>query len=91
MKTDANVLDLSALPPAARREVRDFYQFLLSRNQGMSGDAVEHDHWFSDQVEQAVLAANDPATQFIPHEAVRTRWTEKKMQLQPRVTAEKKS
>jgi hypothetical protein len=27
----ANQLDLSALPPASRREVRDFYQFLLAR------------------------------------------------------------
>ena len=24
-------LDLSALPPAARRELRDFYEFLLTR------------------------------------------------------------
>jgi len=31
MKTTANQLDLSALPPASRREVRDFYQFLLAR------------------------------------------------------------
>lgn len=31
MKTSANQLDLSVLPPASRREVRDFYQFLLMR------------------------------------------------------------
>jgi hypothetical protein len=31
MPTTANQLDLSPLPPASRREVRDFYQFLLSR------------------------------------------------------------
>ena len=30
MATIANQLDLSPLPPASRREVRDFYQFLLS-------------------------------------------------------------
>jgi len=31
MTATANQLDLSPLPPASRREVRDFYQFLLSR------------------------------------------------------------
>ena len=31
MPTIANQLDLSPLPSASRREVRDFYQFLLSR------------------------------------------------------------
>jgi len=31
MPTTANLLDLSALPAAARREVRDFYQFILTR------------------------------------------------------------
>lgn len=31
MKSSANMLDLSPLPPALRRELRDFYQFLLQR------------------------------------------------------------
>jgi len=31
MPTTANLLDLSVLPAAARREVKDFYQFLLAR------------------------------------------------------------
>jgi hypothetical protein len=31
MTAMANQLDLSPLPPASRREIRDFYQFLLSR------------------------------------------------------------
>jgi hypothetical protein len=31
MNAMTNQLDLSALPPSSRREVRDFYQFLLSR------------------------------------------------------------
>ena len=31
MTSATNNLDLSPLPPASRREVRDFYQFLLSR------------------------------------------------------------
>ncbi len=31
MKTSANILDLSPLPAAARREVSDFYQFVMQR------------------------------------------------------------
>lgn len=31
MATTANLIDLSELSPSARREVRDFYQFLLTR------------------------------------------------------------
>lgn len=31
MPTTINQLDLSPLPPASRREIRDFYHFLLVR------------------------------------------------------------
>ena len=31
MPTNTKQLDLTALSPSARREMRDFYQFLLSR------------------------------------------------------------
>lgn len=31
MTTALKLLDLSALPPTSRREVQDFYQFLLAR------------------------------------------------------------
>lgn len=31
MPTTADQLDLSLLPPASRREIRDFYQFLMER------------------------------------------------------------
>lgn len=31
MPTPAKQLDISALPPASRRELLDFYQFLLER------------------------------------------------------------
>ncbi len=43
----ANQLDLSPLPPASRREVRDFYQFLLSRR-GKSNKAQDVKYHFSD-------------------------------------------
>lgn len=82
MKTTANVLDLSPLSPAERREVRDFYQFLLTRDKKAANvptDAQqEHDRWFHGQVVTAVKEADDPATEFIPHETVRSRWAEKR-------------
>lgn len=31
MTTTVNQLDLSVLPPASRKELKDFYQFLLER------------------------------------------------------------
>lgn len=44
--------------------------------------AQKHDEWFREQVLQAVVEADNPATEFIPHEAVRSRWAEKKKTLQ---------
>lgn len=34
MPTTADQLDISVLPPASRRELLDFYQFLLQRRKG---------------------------------------------------------
>lgn len=46
MPTTANLLDLSVLPAAARREVRDFYQFILTRRKidknTPAGDSTSH-------------------------------------------------
>jgi hypothetical protein len=47
MPTTANQLDLSPLPPASRREVLDFYQFLLERR-GKAGKALTKKYNFAD-------------------------------------------
>ena len=47
MPTTANQLDLSPLSPASRREVRDFYQFLLSRR-GKAGKTPTTKYNFAD-------------------------------------------
>jgi hypothetical protein len=47
MTSIANQLDLSPLPPALRREVRDFYQFLLSRR-GKTSKSTTSKFNFSD-------------------------------------------
>lgn len=47
MTTMANQLDLSPLPPVSRREVRDFYQFLLSRR-GKASKAQTTKYNFAD-------------------------------------------
>jgi hypothetical protein len=41
MTTTDNQLDLSPLSPALRREVRDFYQFLLSRRE-KAGNSISN-------------------------------------------------
>ncbi len=48
--------------------------------------AREHDRWFRSQVENAITAADNPATEFISHETVRSRWSEKRKLLQARAT-----
>jgi len=44
--------------------------------------AKKHDEWFQNQVRQAVAEADNPATELVPHETVRSRWAEKKKALQ---------
>lgn len=50
MTTTADKLDLSLLPPAARREIRDFYQFLMERRGKASktGPKQSNTHSFSE-------------------------------------------
>ncbi len=49
MSTAAKHLDISALPPASRREVVDFYQFILERNKkAKSAKAQKEQNCFSD-------------------------------------------
>lgn len=43
--------------------------------------AQKHDSWVRGIVEAALTVANDPETEFIPHEAVKARWVEKKKTL----------
>jgi len=44
--------------------------------------AQEHDRWFRSQIEEALIVADNPVTEFIPHETVHSRWTDKKKALQ---------
>lgn len=44
--------------------------------------AQKHDEWFRSQVRQAVAEADNPATELVSHESVRSRWAEKKKALQ---------
>lgn len=47
-------------------------------------DAREHDAWFREQVEQAVLEADDPDVPRIPHERVRSTWHRQRADLERR-------
>lgn len=44
--------------------------------------AQKHDEWFRCQVRQALAEADNPATEFVAHESIRSRWAEKKKALQ---------
>ncbi|HBG06393.1 MAG: hypothetical protein A2075_21840 [Geobacteraceae bacterium GWC2_58_44] len=51
----------------------------------LQGDAAQaHDSWFRSQIEAALKEADDPTTELIPHETVRSNWTEKKKTLEAR-------
>lgn len=46
--------------------------------------AKEHDEWFRRQVQSALEEADDPAAEFMTHEAFSARWAEKKAASKPR-------
>lgn len=56
-----------------------------------SNVAQKHDQWFRSQVEEALIVADNPATEFVPHETVSSRWSEKKKALQTRAAKSKPS
>lgn len=60
MPTTANIIDISALPPAARSEVRDFYQFLLMRSKKSVKlpDTTDHGQWFCNTAGRFLVDAN---------------------------------
>ena len=41
-------------------------------------EAAAHDKWFRAQVEQALLEADDPNTQWVSHEEAQTSWAKKR-------------
>ncbi|MBC7963295.1 MAG: DUF2281 domain-containing protein [Steroidobacteraceae bacterium] len=53
--------------------------------------AQKHDQWFHSQVETALVVADNPVTEFIPHETVSSRWNEKKKTMQARAIKSKPS
>jgi Protein of unknown function (DUF2281) len=50
-----------------------------------------HDQWFRSKVEEALIVADNPVTEFVSHETVRSRWSEKKKALQSRAAKNKPS
>lgn len=50
--------------------------------------AQEHDRWFRSQIEAALIVADNPTTEFVPHETVRSNWIEKKKTLQAHAVQE---
>lgn len=53
--------------------------------------AQKHDQWVRGIVEAALVVAENPVTEFIPHETVSSSWSEKKKALQLRAIKSKLS
>lgn len=49
-------------------------------------DAQAHDAWFREQVEEAVVEADDPAVERMPHEQVRSTWHRQRAELEQRAS-----
>ena len=52
------------------------FQVKLSTEQ-----AQEHDRWFRDHIDAALIEADKPGTEFIPHNTVRDQWARKRQAL----------
>lgn len=48
-------------------------------------EAIEYDQWFRDEVEKALIEADDPNTQWISHEEVTASWAVKRAELVKRI------
>lgn len=62
-----------------------------SEGSSPSDVAQKHDRWLRSQIEAALIVADNPVTEFIPHETVSSRWSEKKKTMQARATKSKQS
>lgn len=56
--------------------------------QRQAHQAVEHDTWFREQVQIALDEADNPATQWIPNDEVKSRWAKKRAELVARAAGD---
>lgn len=64
--------------------LRDFMRESVKRQQ----ESAEHDAWFRREVEQALREADDPNTEWISDEEVRSRWQAQRTKLLKRAGSE---
>ncbi len=78
LKTKSHKLSTTELPLSHLGAVEpDVFEY-----SSPSDVAQKHDQWFRSQVEEALIVADNPVTEFIPHETISSRWCEKKKALQ---------
>lgn len=63
MAITANNLDLSLLPPVYQRELRDFYQFLLTKKETSRRKKTQRNYQFSDLCGKLVWQGDAVAVQ----------------------------
>jgi len=79
-QVDATGFDPTALKSARRSEV-------ASARMKATHEAAAYDKWFCEQVAQAQIEADDPNTQWIPHEVVKAEMADQRKVLQARIAA----
>jgi hypothetical protein len=79
-QVDATGFDPAALKSTRRSEV-------ASARMTAAHDAAAYDKWFCEQVDQAQIEADDPNTQWIPHEVVKAEMAAQRKLLQARISA----
>lgn len=64
--------------------LRDFMRDYVRRQQ----EEIAHEAWFRAEVEQAIHEADDPATQWVPHEVVKQSMARERAELLARIKDE---
>lgn len=78
-------VDATGFDPAVQNSTRR--SEVASARMTAAHDAAAYDKWFCEQVDQAEIEANDPNTQWIPHEVVKAEMAAQREMLQARIAA----
>lgn len=78
-------VNAAAFTPDAAGKPTDKRRELASERMKRAHEAAAHDKWFREQVAQAIKEADDPATEWLPHEVVKADMTMQRASLRARI------
>lgn len=86
---DLGITDLrvhtAAFDPGAPSKPTDKRSELAADRMKRAHEAAAHDKWFREQVEIGLTEANDPATEWVPHEVVKVDMAQQRAALMARI------